>query len=53
MFNDAAFTITVEDSIDFKSSPTSPWAGVPSASNANKDELQCMAGKLTGCHLWR
>lgn len=47
VFNDAAFTITVEDSIDFKSSPTSPWAGVPSASNANKDELQCMAAEAS------
>lgn len=46
VFNDAAFTITAIDSMDF-TPPTSPYTAVPVVSRDNRDDEQCAAGKLS------
>lgn len=44
VFNDAAFTITATDSLEF-SPRTSPQTGVPVMSWENRDEKHCVEGK--------
>lgn len=44
VFNDAAFTITASDSMDF-TPPTSPYTAVPLVSHDDRDDEQCVAGK--------
>ena len=44
MFNDAAFTITATDSMEF-TPPTSPYTAVPVVSGDKRDDEQCVAGK--------
>ena len=46
MFNDAAFTITATDSVDF-TPPTSPYTAVPVVSRDDRDDEACAAGKLS------
>lgn len=46
MFNDAAFTITATDSMDF-TPPTSPHTAVPVVSRDHRDDKECAAGKLS------
>lgn len=46
VFNDAAFTITATDSLDF-TPPTSPQTGVPVMSRENRDEKHCVEAKAS------
>ena len=45
VFNDAAFTITAADSMDF-TPPTSPYTAAPVVSRDNRGNEQYAAGKL-------
>lgn len=46
VFNDAAFTITATDSMDF-TPPTSPYTAVPLVSHVDRDDEQCAAAKAS------
>ncbi|XP_078365855.1 LOW QUALITY PROTEIN: serine/threonine-protein kinase Nek11-like [Oculina patagonica] len=46
VFNDAAFTITATDSLDF-TPPTSPLTAVPVVSRDNRDDEQCAAAEAS------
>lgn len=46
MFNDAAFTLTATDSMDF-TPLTSPHTTVPGVSRDHRDDEECAAGKLS------
>lgn len=46
VFNDAAFTITATDSMDF-TPPTSPYTAVPLVSHDDRDDEQCAAAKAS------
>ena len=50
VFNDAAFTMTATDSLDF-SPPTSPLTAVPVVSRDHRDEEQCVEGKICDANL--
>ena len=50
VFNDAAFTITATDSLDF-TPPTSPLTNVPVVSRDNGNDKQCAAGKICDIYL--
>lgn len=51
MFNDAAFTITATDSMDF-TPPAAPYTSVPVVSRNNRDDQQCATGKLSTVSQW-
>ena len=51
VFNDAAFTITATDSMDF-TPPTSPYTAVPLVSHDDRDDEQCAAGKRSTMLQW-
>jgi len=52
VFNDAAFTITATDSMDF-TPPAPPYTAVPVVSRDNWDDKQCAAGKLKRMLQWK
>ena len=51
VFNDAAFTITATDSMDF-TPPTPPYTAVHVVSRDNREDEQCAAGELKTMLQW-